>query len=32
MFAMQVFVSHEHADNELCDRYVTALRERGLDV
>jgi tetratricopeptide (TPR) repeat protein len=27
-----VFVSHAHADNELCDRYVAALRERGLDV
>src|SRR5258706_1895960 len=29
---MQVFVSHAHADNELCDRYVAALRARGLDV
>lgn len=27
-----VFVSHAHADNELCDRYVAALRKRGLDV
>ncbi|MGH2515618.1 MAG: toll/interleukin-1 receptor domain-containing protein, partial [Ktedonobacterales bacterium] len=27
-----VFVSHAHADNELCDRYVAALRARGLDV
>lgn len=27
-----VFVSHAHADNELCDRYVDALRKRGLDV
>lgn len=27
-----VFVSHAHADNELCDRYVTALKQRGLDV
>src|SRR5215469_1528338 len=32
MAAMQVFVSHAHADNELCDRYVAALRARGLDV
>src|SRR5579872_1620502 len=32
MPTMQVFVSHAHADNELCDRYVTALRDRGLDV
>jgi tetratricopeptide (TPR) repeat protein len=29
---MQVFVGHAHADNELCDRYVAALRARGLDV
>lgn len=27
-----VFVSHAHSDNELCDRYVAALRERGLDM
>ncbi len=27
-----VFVSHAHADNALCDQYVTALRARGLDV
>lgn len=27
-----VFVSHAHADNALCDRYVQALRSRGLDV
>jgi tetratricopeptide (TPR) repeat protein len=27
-----VFVSHSHADNDLCDRYVAALRSRGLDV
>src|SRR5690348_11978949 len=27
-----VFVSHAHADNALCDRYVATLRERGLDV
>jgi tetratricopeptide (TPR) repeat protein len=27
-----VFVSHAHADNPLCDRYVTAMRARGLDV
>jgi formylglycine-generating enzyme required for sulfatase activity len=26
------FVSHAHADNELCDRYVNALRARGIDV
>jgi tetratricopeptide (TPR) repeat protein len=27
-----VFVSHAHADNELCDRYVAALRARALNV
>ncbi len=27
-----VFVSHAHADNDVCDRYVAALRARGLDV
>jgi tetratricopeptide (TPR) repeat protein len=27
-----VFVSHAHADNEVCDRYVAALRARGLNV
>jgi tetratricopeptide (TPR) repeat protein len=27
-----VFVSHAHADNELADQYVEALRKRGLDV
>lgn len=27
-----VFVSHAHADNELCDHYVEALRARRLDV
>lgn len=27
-----VFVSHAHVDNALCDRYVAALRSRGLDV
>jgi hypothetical protein len=27
-----VFLSHAHADNLLCDRYVAALRERRLDV
>lgn len=27
-----VFVSHAHADNTLADRYVDALRKRGLDV
>ncbi|WIG58596.1 MAG: GldJ [Ktedonobacterales bacterium] len=26
------FVSHAHADNDLCDRYVNALRARGADV
>ncbi len=26
------FVSHAHADNDLCDRYVAALRARGVDV
>ncbi|WIG58200.1 MAG: hypothetical protein OJF49_000945 [Ktedonobacterales bacterium] len=30
--ARSVFVSHSHADNDLCDRYVAALRARGLDV
>lgn len=30
--ARTVFVSHAHADNELCDLYVSALRARGLDV
>lgn len=27
-----VFISHAHADNELCDRYVEALKDRGLDI
>lgn len=27
-----VFVSHAHFDNDWCDRYVDALRQRGLDV
>lgn len=27
-----VFVSHAHADNSLCDRYVDALRSFGLDI
>jgi hypothetical protein len=27
-----IFLSHAHADNALCDRYVEALRARGLDV
>ncbi|HEY7342162.1 MAG TPA: SUMF1/EgtB/PvdO family nonheme iron enzyme [Ktedonobacterales bacterium] len=26
------FVSHAHADNDLCDRYVAALRARGIDI
>ncbi|WIG58618.1 MAG: protein of unknown function DUF323 [Ktedonobacterales bacterium] len=26
------FISHAHADNALCDRYVAALTARGLDV
>ena len=26
------FVSHAHADNDLCDRYVNALRSRGIDI
>ncbi len=26
------FVSHAHADNDLCDRYVAALRPRGIDI
>lgn len=28
----RAFVSHAHADNALCDRYVAALRAHGLDV
>ena len=28
----ETFVSHAHADNDLCDRYVAALRARGIDV
>ncbi|HEY7343459.1 MAG TPA: SUMF1/EgtB/PvdO family nonheme iron enzyme [Ktedonobacterales bacterium] len=26
------FVSHAHADNALCDRYIVALRARGIDI
>ncbi len=26
------FVSHAHADNELCDQYVNALQKRGIDI
>ena len=26
------FISHAHADNDLCDRYVSALRARGIDI
>ena len=26
------FVSHAHADNDLCDRYVNALQKRGIDI
>ncbi|HEX5549030.1 MAG TPA: SUMF1/EgtB/PvdO family nonheme iron enzyme [Ktedonobacterales bacterium] len=26
------FVSHAHADNDLCDRYVNALQARGIDI
>lgn len=26
------FISHAHADNELCDRYAGALRARGINV
>ena len=26
------FISHAHADNDLCDRYVAALRARGIDI
>ncbi|MGH2516140.1 MAG: toll/interleukin-1 receptor domain-containing protein, partial [Ktedonobacterales bacterium] len=26
------FVSHAHADNDLCDRYVRALTARGVDI
>ena len=26
------FVSHAHADNNLCDRYVNAMRARGIDL
>jgi hypothetical protein len=32
MGTRRVFVSHAHADNALCDRYVEALRARGFDV
>jgi TIR domain len=28
----RVFISHAHADNALCDRYVAALRAQGVDV
>ena len=28
----QVFVSHAHVDNDLCDRYVAALQARGIDT
>lgn len=28
----RIFVSHAHADNDICDRYVAALRTLGLDV
>ncbi len=28
----ETFVSHAHADNALCDRYVAALRARGIDI
>jgi Mrp family chromosome partitioning ATPase len=27
-----LFISHAHADNEVCDRYAAALRARGVDV
>ena len=26
------FVSHAHVDNDACDRYVAALRARGIDT
>ena len=26
------FISHAHANNELCDRYAAALRARGIDI
>ncbi len=26
------FISHAHADNEICDRYAAALRAHGIDV
>ena len=26
------FISHAHVDNDLCDRYVAALRARGIDI
>ncbi len=28
----KVFVSHAHVDNDLCDVYVQAIRDRGFDV
>ena len=28
----QVFVSHAHVDNDECEKYVKALRDRGFDV
>ena len=27
-----IFVSHAHVDNDICDRYVAALRARGIDT
>jgi outer membrane protein assembly factor BamB len=32
MDSRRVFISHAHADNDVCDRYVDALRTRGFDV
>lgn len=26
------FVSHAHMDNDMCDRYLTALRARGINT
>jgi hypothetical protein len=32
MASRTIFVSHAHVDNELCDRFVAALRRMGFDV
>lgn len=30
--SISAFISHAHVDNALCDRYVAALNQRGIDV